>query len=102
MGSILTPAINAIRKIAPANEHRTAHGCVGVTLGELAVLANYTLDGFGDVELHSVSISGHQVPPECFSAEQCAEWVREILADRALDDRIAADAAEYARWEAQQ
>jgi hypothetical protein len=97
--SALLEALRTRSPLPTVNEHRTAHGCVGVTLGELAVLANYTVDGFDTIELHSISVSGYSVPPECFSPEQRSEWVREIAADRAEDDRIAADAAEYARWE---
>ena len=108
MGQILTPAFESSRhRPALVNAHRDEHGSCSVMLGTLAVLANYasaTATGASalDIEIVSVTVSGHEVPPEFFDAQTLKTWADDIAADRASDERMARDAAEYGAWEALQ
>lgn len=90
MGSILTPAIDAIRKIAPEPALRTWHGpdsgeCPN-TLDTLPVHLRYELiDDFhgGEVaEVVAVSICGHSIDAGDFSNDIRAEWARQCMAAR--------------------
>lgn len=85
-----------------ATEHDDEHGCCLVELGSAQVLANYSVDEFGDVCIESVSVAGHPVPPEFFSADALKVWADEIKADREHDARISRDAAADAAWLAKQ
>ena len=108
MGSILTPAIDAIRKIAPAAkpaQHRADTGCSQVELGELTVLAYYEACMVGadeHIEVTEISANGYTVPAYMIAADVLEAWCAEIRAERASDARMAREAAEYARWEAAQ
>lgn len=105
MGSILTPALDAIRKIAPASKHQAETGCSQVELGELTVLAYYeacTVGGGEHIEVTDLSISGHTVPAYMIARDVVEAWAAQIMAERADDARTSREAAEYAAWEAQQ
>lgn len=79
-------------------EHRTEEGTCRVTLGPLPVLASYSVDAEGDVEVVCISIQGYEIGAECFDGEQCAEWAKAIKADRAEDKRMAREAAADDLW----
>lgn len=109
MGSILTPAIDAIRKIdavahysAMAVEaaaikangvkgYRPQHGRNGgemaAELDTLPVIVKYelTVDRCGSevAEITDVCISGHVMSAGNFAADLCAEWGRQCMAARA-------------------
>ena len=107
MGSILTPALDAIRKVAPAvSQHRAETGCCQVELGDdLTVLAYYEATMVGaqeHIEVTDISISGHTVPAYMIAADVLSAWCAEIKAERADDLRSSKEAAEYAAWEATQ
>ena len=107
MGSILTPELDAIRKVAPAvSQHRADTGCCQVELGDdLTVLAYYEacmVGAFEHIEVTEISISGHTVPAYMLAADVLEAWAVEIAAERADDIRSSREAAEYAAWEAAQ
>jgi hypothetical protein len=81
------------RQMTTSTEHRDNEGACLVTLGPLPVLASYTVDEFGDVEVVAVSINGHEIGAECFHGEQCTEWAKDIAKDRADDERMHREAA---------
>ena len=110
MGSILTPAIDAIRKIdLPAAEaahaalvealaikangikgYRPQHGRDGgemaTTLDTLPVLVRYELTdqrGSDIAEVTEVSIAGHTLDAGNFAADLLAAWGSECMAARA-------------------
>lgn len=108
MGQILTPTFESSRSRPPTiNLHRDRHGSCLVMLGTLAVLADYSAAvATGatalDIEVVSISIQGHEVGPEQFAPEQLKAWADDIAADRAGDERLARESAEYSAWEALQ
>jgi hypothetical protein len=105
MGSILTPALDAIRKIAPASKHAAETGCCQVELGDITVLAYYEACMVGaeeHIEVTDISISGHTVPAYMIASDVVEAWAGQIAVERADDARTSREAAEYAAWEAQQ
>ena len=107
MGSILTPALDAIRKGAPAvSKHHAETGCCQVQLGDdLTVLAHYEACYVGadeHIEVTEISISGHTVPAYMLATDVLEAWAVQIAAERADDARTSREAAEYAAWEALQ
>lgn len=90
MGSILTPAIDAIRKIDSAPAPRTWHDanggeCANV-LDTLPVHLRYevTCDCMGSdvAEVIEVLIGGHTLSAGNFDVSLCAEWGRQCMAAR--------------------
>lgn len=87
MGAILSPAIDAIRKIDPAPSLRAWHGPNGGecpnTLDTLPVLVRYELThdrcGSEIAEVVEVSISGHTLSAGNFDVSLCAEWGRQCM-----------------------
>jgi hypothetical protein len=107
MGSILTPALDAIRKSAPAvSKHAAETGCCQVELGDdLTVLAYYEACKVGaeeHIEVTDISINGHTVPAYMIARDVVEAWAGQIAAERADDARSSREAAEYAAWEATQ
>ena len=75
-------------------------GSCFVDLAELQVLAYYEVNGGAGIEIQSISINGHEVPAYMFAADVLEAWTAEIVADRAHDERIHREAAEYEASEA--
>lgn len=87
MGLLLSPAIEAIRKIAPEPGLRTWHGPNGGecpnTLDTLPVFLKYelTVDRCGSeiAEITDVCINGHVLSAGNFDPVLCAEWGRQCM-----------------------
>ena len=90
MGSILTPAIDAIRKIDTTPGERTWHNANGGecanTLDTLPVWLKYELvvDRCGSdvAEITDVLIAGHILSAGNFDVCLCAEWGRQCMKAR--------------------
>jgi hypothetical protein len=93
MGSILTPALDAIRASAiKANgvrgylpQHNQNGGECALTLGTLPVLVRYelTFDGCDEIaEVVAVSIGGHEIDAGDFAADIRAAWGAECMSLR--------------------
>lgn len=106
MGSILTPALKALRAHAVPGytpEHKSDSGECIVNLGPVPILASYEATwpdtAHEHIEVTALSINGEQVGPEWFDADTLALWAEEIKRDRADDLRISREASEYEAWE---
>ncbi len=107
MGSILTPALEALRAHGVAGyvpQHKTDSGECVVMLGPVGILASYEATwpdtAHEHIEVTALCINGHEVGTEWFDAETLKVWADEIAADRASDRRMAQQAAEFDAWEA--
>jgi hypothetical protein len=89
MGSILTPAIDAIRQIAiqsngvrgyQPQHHRNGGECA-VELDTLPVLVKYELTSIG-AEVVEVSIHGAVICAQSFAADVLQQWARDCEQSR--------------------